>query len=214
MMTQTPDSVFFDLDDTLYPRSSGLMQAIGENIHRYLIERMHVPAGEAKVVRRHLREKHGTALRGLQQEGYPVDVDEFLRFVHDIPLDSVTPDPQLRAALLALPLRRAVLTNSNIEHASRVLKHMRIDDCFERIIDIRALGYVCKPATGAYQLALDMLDARAQTSILVEDNTVNTAPARAMGMTCIVVDCPLDAGADYAVPDIGAALSLVRTLCA
>ena len=30
----------FDCDDTLYPRGSGLMQAISERISRYMIERM------------------------------------------------------------------------------------------------------------------------------------------------------------------------------
>jgi putative hydrolase of the HAD superfamily len=210
------DLILFDLDETLYPRSAGLMDHIGARITQYLVQHMGVPPERSAAMRSHFRGTYGTALRGLIEEGYPVDLEDYFRFVHDIPLETIGPDTELRSRLLRLPLRRAVLTNSNIEHAERVLRRMQIHDCFERIVDIRALDMVNKPDPAAYVKTLAMLGGAAERTIFVEDNTVNTRPARAMGITTIVIDHPLDPppdpGADYAVPDLGAALDVVERL--
>lgn len=210
------DLILFDLDDTLYPRSAGLMNHIGERITQYLVERLGVSPERSAATRSHFRGTYGTALRGLIEEGYPVDLEDYFRFVHDIPLDTIGPAQELRMRLLRLPLRRAVLTNSNIEHAQRVLGRMQILDCFERIVDIRALQMVNKPDPAAYRMTLAMLDTAPERTIFIEDNTQNTRPARAMGITTIVIDHPLDAGsdpgADYSVPDLNAALDLVEKL--
>lgn len=206
------DLVLFDLDDTLYPRSARLMDHISVRISRYLIEKMGVPEERSAETRRHFRGTYGTALRGLIEEGYPIDMEDYFQFVHDIPLDTIGPSPQLHQRLMALPARRAILTNSNIEHASRILRHMQIDDCFERVVDIRSLNYVNKPDPEAYRRTLAMLNATPERTIFVEDNTQNTAPAKAMGITTIVIDHPLDDGADYAVPDLDAALDLIERL--
>jgi putative hydrolase of the HAD superfamily len=206
--------VLFDLDDTLYPRSSGVMTAISDRITDYLIERVGVPASEAHAKRAYFRGTYGTALRGLVEEGFPLDMDDYFDFVHDVPLDTIKPSAALRARLLALPARRAVLTNSNIEHAERVLAHMNLRNCFERVVDIRALDYVNKPDPESYRRTLMMLGASAGETIFVEDNTHNTGPAKAMGMTTIVIDHPLDADADYAVPTLDDALDLIERLLA
>ena len=195
--------IFFDLDDTLYPRGSSLMRMIGQRIREYIVGKLGIPADQAEILRKRWRDTYGTALRGMLEEGIAFDVEDFLRYVHDIPLDGVIhPDPALRGMLLGLPLRRAVLTNSNVEHARRVLNHMAVLDCFERIIDIRALKFVNKPDPAAYRCALDMMGVAPEETILVEDMPPNTRPAKAMGMTTILVDCPPTPDADYIAPSV------------
>lgn len=209
--------IFFDLDDTLYPRSAQLMRMIGERITDYIIHTIGIPADQADAARRRWRSRYGTALRGMIEDGYTFDLDDFFRYVHDIPLGHVAPDPELRAMLLRLPLRRVVLTNSNIEHADRILAHLQIADCFERVIDIRALGLINKPDPRAYELALEMVGVTAGEAILVEDTPANVAPARALGMTTILVDCPPGSAdavgdADFFAPDVLGVESIVATL--
>ncbi len=196
--------ILFDLDETLYPRSAAIMAQVSERINRYMVERLGIPPERATALRRHFRQTYGAALRGLMEEGYPVDVEDYFEYVHDVELSGrIDPDPELRAMLLSIPLRRAVLTNSNLEHAERVLQHMQIRDCFERIIDIRALEFKNKPAPEAYQRALALLGVPPQAVIFVEDTPANTIPARALGMTTILVDCPSnDDAADYYVASI------------
>ncbi len=205
-------TILFDLDETLYPRSAGLMEAISARINEFIESRLGVSPEQARALRRHFRDAYGTALRGLMEEGHPVDLDDYLEFVHRIPLDTIGPAPALAERINRLPLRRAVLTNSNIEHARRILDHMALSGCFERIIDIRALEYVNKPDQRSYTKALDMMGAMARQTIFVEDNTLNTRPAKAMGITTIVVDAALDDGADYAVASLDEALTLVERL--
>jgi putative hydrolase of the HAD superfamily len=195
-------AILFDLDETLYPRSSSLMPTIGQRIKTYVIERVGIPVDEAERLRRHWRTTYGTALRGLIEEGYAFDPDDFLHYVHDIPLEgAIEAQPEIREMLLRIPLRRAVMTNSDVAHATRVLMHVNLLDCFERIIDIRALNFINKPDPRAYRMALEMLGVTAREAILVEDMPANTRPARALGMQTILVDCPLsdDGDADVTV---------------
>lgn len=190
--------ILFDLDETLYPRSAALMHTITARITRYMVEKLGVPDEHAAALRQHFRGTYGTALRGLMEEGYLLDVDDYFTYVHDIALDGVLiPDPQLRRMLLDIPLRRAVLTNSNIEHALRILQHMGIYDCFERVIDIRALSFKSKPDPLAYQAAVEMLAIKPEEVIFVEDTPVNTRAAKAIGMTTILIECPTSSDADY-----------------
>ncbi|MCS6772763.1 MAG: pyrimidine 5'-nucleotidase [Thermoflexales bacterium] len=207
--------VLFDLDETLYPRSAAIMAQVSERINEYLVKHFGLSPAEAADLRRRYRNTYGTALRGLMEEGYPIDVEDFFRYVHDIDLDGrIEEDPALRAMLLALPLRRAVLTNSNLEHAERVLQRMGVRDCFERVIDIRALNFYNKPSPESYQRALSLLGVPAEAVIFVEDTPANTRAARALGMTTVLVDCPEPDAADYYVPsvlDVGAVVQrLIR----
>jgi putative hydrolase of the HAD superfamily len=202
--------ILFDLDDTLYPRESGLMVAIGERITHFVSECVGVTIDEAKALRKYFRETYGTALRGLTEEGYRFDIDEYFRFVHDVSLDTIQPNPQTRWMLLNMPLRRAVFTNSNVEHAERILSHLNIRDCFESIIDIRALNFICKPDLRSYATALEMMNVRANETILVEDMAVNTKTAKALGMQTILVDHPPSDDAHVVVNelnDVGAVVS-------
>jgi putative hydrolase of the HAD superfamily len=190
--------ILFDLDDTLYPRSAALMQEISKRIAQYMVERAGVPADSVESLRRQWRGTYGTALRGLMEQGYEIDVDDYFQYVHDIELDGrIVADPKLREMLLSIPLRRAVLTNSNIEHAERILRHMNILDCFEMIIDIRALGFKNKPDPLAYEIAFGLLKVQPGEVIFVEDTPINTKAAKALGVTTILIECPPSDDADY-----------------
>ena len=78
-------TIFFDLDDTLYPSSSGLWPAIKERMNSYMDERMHIPRDEIPRLREKYFREYGTTLRGLQAN-HKVDVQDYLAYVHDLPL--------------------------------------------------------------------------------------------------------------------------------
>jgi pyrimidine 5'-nucleotidase len=91
--------LLFDLDDTLYPRSAGVMDQIRQLILRYIRERLHLSPEEADELRRSYFMTYGTTMRGLQIERH-IDADEFLHYVHDIPLEAyLQPNPKLDAVL-------------------------------------------------------------------------------------------------------------------
>ena len=179
--------IIFDLDDTLYPPDSGVWQAIGERINRYMIERLGLPPAEVSMRRDAYFRAFGTTLNGLLRD-FGVDAADYLDFAHDLPLQRyLRPDPGLDAMLAALPQRKSIFTNADAKHARRVLGHLGIARHFDTIVDIWALNFVNKPRPEAYQILLAALGAHARECVFVEDSLRNLRPARALGMTTIWV---------------------------
>lgn len=207
--------LFFDLDDTLYSPQTGLWPVIGERITLFIQERLGLPFEAAQALRRRYAQEYGVTLAGLRQH-HAIDPDDYLEFVHRLPLENyLQPNPALNGMLARLPLPKAVLTNADAGHASRVLERLGITRHFRQIVDIRALGYINKPRPEAYQRAAELLSVAPAECVLIDDLPHNLPPARALGMVTILVR-PLDgaappagqsagllpAGVDYQTPDI------------
>jgi len=182
------NSLFFDLDDTLYPASSGLWDAIRQRMNEYMQGVVDLPLTEIVSLRKRYLEEYGTTLRGLQAH-YDVDADDYLDFVHDLPLEKyILPDPGLRNLLLGLPQKRWIFTNADTNHAIRVLSILGINECFTGIIDIRAMEFACKPDKIAYQRALAITAEEDPTQcVLFDDSFRNLSAARAMGFFTVLV---------------------------
>lgn len=72
----TVRTLFFDCDDTLYPRSSGVDMQVRENIGEYMRAKLDIPEKEISSLRQELYVKYGTTLRGLQEQ-YSVEPDQY-----------------------------------------------------------------------------------------------------------------------------------------
>lgn len=182
-------TVFFDLDGTLYSNTTGMWLEIKQRISHYMIEIMgFTPEEQAALRDRYLRE-YGTTLRGLQLH-HQVDAEEFLAYVHDVPVDSyIKPSRELAEFLEELPQKKWIFTNADQAHAGRVLQALGLQDCFDGIIDILRLNFACKPLPQAYETALRLAgDIRPQDCIFVDDMPRNLIPAKAMGFHTVLVD--------------------------
>ncbi|HTY62559.1 MAG TPA: pyrimidine 5'-nucleotidase [Acidobacteriota bacterium] len=178
---------FFDLDNTLYPNSSGVMQAIGSRINRFMVERLDIKPEEVTKIRDDYLKIFGTTLNALRRF-YDVDPDEYLNFVHDLPLHlHLQYDPELDRMLERMEFRKIIFTNADAKHARRVLSLLGILRHFESIIDIHTLDFVNKPGRRAYFKALEFASAGPEECLLVEDSIVNIIPAAELGMTTVLV---------------------------
>jgi putative hydrolase of the HAD superfamily len=179
--------VFFDLDNTLYPKSSGLMQAIGHRINQYMVERLNFEPVEVVKMRDDFLRKFGTTLNALRRY-YAVDPDEYLDFVHDIPLSNhLQYEPDLDQMLGRMKMNKIIFTNADAKHARRVLSRLGIIRHFESIIDIHMLDFVNKPDRRAYLKALNFASVQPEECILIEDSMVNIIPAAKLGMTTVYI---------------------------
>lgn len=179
--------ILFDLDNTLYPPSSGLFQLVGQRIQAWLCERLALEWGEALALRRDYLARYGTTLEGLLAERQ-VDTDDYLAFVHNVQVEAyLEPDPALGAMLNVIPLRRIIYTNGTLEYAWRVLHALDLADCFERIIGIEQVGLRSKLYREAYERALGLLGARGDECVMVEDSARNLLPAKELGLTTVLV---------------------------
>jgi putative hydrolase of the HAD superfamily len=185
---QNYNVLFFDMDDTLYPSSNGLWEAIGQRINTFMTERLSIPAMEVIALRDHYLQSFGTTLNGLI-ENHHVDPQEYLAYVHDIPIESfLDPDFELRTMLKELHQKKVIFTNASSDHVRRVLQRLGVDDLFDQVIDIIALEFSNKPKPAAYQKALAFTSAVDPSAcLLAEDRIDNLLPAGALGMTTVLV---------------------------
>ncbi len=206
--------VLFDVDETLYPRNAGLMQAIGRRIQLYMEERMGMPADLVNRLRPEYAKLYGTSLRGLQLH-YHVDSEDYLAFVHDLPLaDYISPNPALVEMIRNLSARKVIFTNASTEHAQKVAQILGIDQYFERIVDVRTFDFVCKPNAEIYQRLVDLLEVEPSRCLLVDDNVRNLRPGKELGMFTVMVGdhVPEDGIVDFHLPDVLGVGEIVKRL--
>lgn len=177
----------FDLDNCLYPASSGLFDLIDERMAAYIQRLLDCPPEEAKRVQKAHFHQHGTTLAGLMKD-HEIDPHDFLTDVHDVPLDRVQPDDRLSRLLPLLPGRRFVFTNGDAPYARRVLERIGVGEHFDDLHDIHASGYRAKPDPHGYELLCERFGIDPGEALLVDDMVQNLGPAKALGMTTIWVD--------------------------
>ena len=179
--------IIFDLDDTLYSRDNGLMQEVGRRIQLWLCNHLGLSWEEAILLRRDYFHRYGTTMGGLIVE-HDANTHDYLAFVHDIPVkEYLGPNPALAAMLGSIPLRKAIYTNATAEYAWRVLRALGVDDHFEQVIGIEEVGLRNKPYLDAYERVLARLGVQGPECIMVEDSARNLGPAKALGLTTVLV---------------------------
>jgi pyrimidine 5'-nucleotidase len=183
-------TLFFDLDDTLYPASTGLWPAIKDRMTLYMIERLGLPEDDVPFLREQYFKMYGTTLRGLQ-ERHNVDKDDFLSFVHDLPLkEYLAPNPVLREVIASLPTRNLIFTNADVSHARRVLAMLELDDLFEAVVDVNAVAPYCKPMPESFAIAMDLADEPdPRRCVMIDDLPRTTRAALNVGMASLLYGC-------------------------
>jgi putative hydrolase of the HAD superfamily len=195
-------TVFFDLDDTLYPSSTGLWPLLKSRMSEYMRVQMGIPEEQIPVLREKYFREYGTTLRGLQAN-HRVDVVDFLAYVHNVPLrDFLTPDPLQRQAIASLGTRNLIFTNADVPHARRVLAALGLDDLFEAVVDVNAMDPWCKPMPEAFRLAMRVAgESDPARCVMIDDLPHTTRAARQFGMYSVLYGC------GGAHPDADACLS-------
>ncbi len=190
MKTQHPpdaDWLCFDLDNTLYPLSNGLWQAIDQRIQEYVAKTLNLPLDEAKKVQKQYWRKYGTTLAGLMAE-HDVQPGPYLAYVHDFDVTPyMGPNPRLKALLRALPQHKLVFTNASSQHAHNVLQALGVADFFEYVIGVEEVDYIPKPDPRAYEKCLALTGVTPTRSMFIDDLIENLRPAKALGMITALV---------------------------
>lgn len=181
-------TIFFDLDDTLYPSDSGLWEAIKERMNDYMREKLNIPAEQVSALREKYYKEFGTTTRGLQ-EYHDLDTQDFLAYVHDLPLqDFLTPNPTLRSIIASLPTRNLIFTNADVHHAERVLKALDLRDLFTAIVDVNAIAPYCKPMPNAFRIAMELAGEKdSRSCVMIDDLPHTTRAAKDLGMFSLLM---------------------------
>jgi putative hydrolase of the HAD superfamily len=163
--------LLIDLDDTLYPASSPMSNAINIRIVEFLAHYFGISVEAAELKRKEKLRKYGATLEWLQKEHNFTAAKEYFEFVHpESELSEISFDPGLRPLLQSLKLPMTVLTNGSYMHALRVLKFLNVDDLFLGIYDVLKNNLHGKPSPDAYMNALHSEGFTPDETLFVDDN--------------------------------------------
>jgi putative hydrolase of the HAD superfamily len=180
------DTWIFDLDLTLYSPEANIMAQIRDRIALFVEDYFGVSSEEAHRVRYKYWKQYGTTLGGLMAE-HDVDPHGYLDFVHDVDMGLLTPAPELRTHIEALPGRKIIFTNADAPYAERILAARGLGGVFEAVFDIHRMAHLPKPAPVSYDGLCRELAIAPRSALFVEDSAHNLVPAKALGMTTIWV---------------------------
>ncbi|KAK7343587.1 hypothetical protein VNO77_12430 [Canavalia gladiata] len=208
------DCIIFDLDDTLYPTSTGIGNFVKKNIEMFLIEKCGFSETKASILRVELFKTYGSTLAGLRALGYDISAEDYHGFVHGrLPYELIKPDAHLRNLLRTIKQRKIIFTNSDRIHALRVLDRLGIKDCFEQILCFETMNpnlpnstrpdefpVLLKPSLDAVKIALHAANVDPRRTLFLDDSTRNVAAGKEVGLHTVLVGKTVKSKeADYAV---------------
>ena len=181
--------ILIDLDNTLYPASSGLDREIDRLMTLFVADYLRISREDAHYLRRTNAVPYGTTLQWLRMEFGFHDLDRYFEAVHPRNVEDYIPyDPLLPETLDAIALPKAVLTNSPMEHADRVLARLGVADRFSRVFDIRYNRFQGKPYQETYRGVVRDLGQDIENVLFVDDMPRYLHPFRDLGGRGLLLD--------------------------
>ncbi len=203
----------FDLDNTLYPLETGLGIDISERITTYVEQLTGLPREAARTLQKRYLDEHGLTLKGLMLN-HGVDPNHYHETFVDLSLEVLARDPVLIHAIERLPGRRIVFTNADAGHASRVLAHLGLAALFHEVFHIESADFIPKPDPESLRRLVAAYALRPPETCFFEDRAMNLEPAKALGMTTVLVGLGAeenaDAFVDHRAPSLAPFLAAAR----
>lgn len=176
----------FDLDNTLYPPQYRLFDQIEVKMTQWVMRELGVGRTEANRLRQHYWDTYGTTLAGLMRE-HNADPAPYLEEVHDIDFTLLPQDPDLAAAIKALPGRRIIYTNACVPYAEKVLQARGLHGLFDAIYGVENAGFLPKPERAAFEAVFKADGLNPTRAAMFEDDPRNLAAPHEMGMRTVHV---------------------------
>ena len=194
------DFWIFDLDNTLYPSSNGLMSDVSDRMTKFVSMVTGTSTEEALIEQKELFKNHGTTLRGLMIK-YSIDPWDFLRFVHNVDYGLVKRNHKLGNAIKALKGTKIIYTNASSGHAKKVLERLGFLEQFDFIFDVSDAAWIPKPNLRSYQTLMKKIKLDPLSSVMIEDIAPNLKPASDIGMTTVWIKQKITEAPSWTLPE-------------
>ncbi|KAG0380282.1 hypothetical protein BGX24_009193 [Mortierella sp. AD032] len=176
---------FFDIDNCLYPKTSGIPHLMKARIEQYFRD-SGIPHTEVERLAHRYYVDYGLAIRGLIEKHPDIKVDGGL------PLEKLlTPNPDLRTMIESMKVgKKWLFTNAGENHARRVIRILGLEGLFYGMTFCNYLEpqFVCKPDRKSFTKA--MREAQVEDPSLcffADDSAPNIEMAVKMGWTAVHV---------------------------
>ncbi|ODV90649.1 hypothetical protein CANCADRAFT_148023 [Tortispora caseinolytica NRRL Y-17796] len=179
---------FFDIDNTLYSRSTKIHDIMKEKITEYFLNHLNLDPEIAKSLHQQYYKTYGLAIRGLILH-HDIDPIDYNSAVDDaIPLqDILSRDEKLIQLLSNLDRQKVkpwLLTNAYVTHAKRTIDLIGVADQFEGLTycDYLDPEVVCKPDPRMFLRAMQEAGATHPSEChFIDDSPANVKAALDLG---------------------------------
>ncbi|KAF9383456.1 hypothetical protein CPB97_006445 [Podila verticillata] len=185
-----PRVFFFDIDNTLYPKDSGIPDLMREKIEKYF-EDAGFERGDVQQLSYRYYIDYGLAIRGLVLHHPDKKVDGAL------PLEEILHENiPLRDMIKSMNIEKKWLfTNAGKEHAERVVKCLGLEGLFDGLTycDYNDKEFICKPDAESFRKAMREAGVvHPSNCYFVDDAAANCDKAMDIGWTAVhVADDPV-----------------------
>lgn len=178
----------FDLDNTLYHPRNAILEQIAPLMRSFISNELSISIEESNALCDSYYKRYGGTIRGIQLHYPEVDLNQFSEFSHQVDLTKLEKTLQLKETLHAFKKTRYVFTNSPLPYATRVLKHLDLDTCFDGIFSVELTGYKMKPDPHAFNTICEHFGFAASDAAFYDDQPANILTAKNLGMRTILVN--------------------------
>lgn len=213
------DTLIFDIDDTLYPVSSGFSDHRNSLVPKYMVEHLGFDSLEAAwELRNEYFKIYHSSNKGLimaEQDGklpegkhfnkddldaYWADHLEFERYL--------PPSAELHKIfeeLRATKLKMVLFSNSPRKYVLKCCDALQIRQFFpdDAIFALDEVLPACKPEAAAYQKVLDAIGSTAAKCVMFEDSMKNVRATKALGMMTVLIQETMEGGEAGLLGDFG-----------
>ena len=177
----------FDLDNTLYSGDTKVFDQVDKKMSFFISKKLNVNINEAKKIQKSYFHEYNTTLNGMIKN-HNIDAEEFLEFVHNVDLNFLKKDLDLKNELNDLIGKKYIFTNGSRAHASNVTKKIGIENMFDGVFDIVDAEFIPKPSIEPYKKIIQKYGIDPEYCIFIEDIARNLKPAHELGMKTVWIE--------------------------
>ena len=177
----------FDLDNTLYSGDTKVFDQVDKKMSFFISKKLNVNINEAKKIQKSYFHEYNTTLNGMIKN-HNIDAEEFLEFVHNVDLNFLKKDLDLKNELNDLIGKKYIFTNGSRAHASNVTKKIGIENMFDGVFDIVDAEFIPKPSIEPYKKIIQKYGIDPEYCIFIEDIARNLKPAYELGMKTVWIE--------------------------
>lgn len=192
----------FDIDNTLYRKSTGIGDLMQDYIREYIEKTLDLTAEEAEALHQSYYKNYGLAVEGLVRKNHINAMDYNVKVDDALPLETILkPDVRLQEMLSKIDTKKWKLwlcTNAYRNHGVRVVKLLGIEQFFEGITycDYTKIPMICKPMPEFFHTCMEdigirVIEGKPHIDIyFIDDSAQNVDAAEKIGWKAIHIDEP------------------------
>ena len=180
-----PD-LLIDLDNTIYSETEKIFSQIDLKMKSFISTNLNINTEKAYAIQKKYFFKYGTTLRGLMLN-HNIKPSYFLKYVHNIDLNPIKKNLELKSEMKKLKGRKIIFTNGTTEHATNVLKKVGVFEEVDGIFDIKDADYIPKPNILPYKKVVNKFKIIPHNTVMIDDIKANLVTAKQLGIKTIHV---------------------------